>query len=323
MPLISIIIPVYNVEHYLSKCIGSILAQLPFDLEILLVDDGSTDNSANICDKYAKKYSEIKVYHKINGGVGSARNLGLEVAKGKYIVFLDADDWFDINMFEKICQITQIEHPDMIQFGYYRISENDEIISSYQPVVVDKFCLSFEDYAKLSIYQGGMCNFLIKREIIENAHIRFSDNIKYAEDGEFMFKCAYCSKNIYVCSDVFYYYLIRRGSATQIKFTINGINDHLIVLDNLFSFINNYKSTISPFFQKELIKQLTHYLICFSLMKCSRKDFKSITNVYKQFVDKHINDYPQIVCGRFEFRLAYFSMFLFVLLTRVYIRIKK
>jgi len=321
MPLVSFIVPVYNVENYLKKCVDSILKQPIYDWEVLLIDDGSTDNSGKICDEYAQKHPEIKVYHKQNGGVGSARNIGLDAATGRYIFFLDADDWLEEDIFRKISQIIQVKNPDMIQFGFCRITEDGKIMSSFYLVSSDIFCNSFEEYEKLNCYHGGICSFLIKREIIENAHIRFIENIKYAEDGEFIFKCTCLAQNFYVCSDIFYYYLMREGSATQNKFTVNNINDHLIVIDNLLAFIEK-RPNLNPFFPKELVKQLSHYLVCFSLMKCSQKDFKLITNTYKQFVDRHKKKYPQIVCGRFAFRLAYHFMFLFVFLTRIYVKLR-
>lgn len=101
LTLISIIVPVYNVELYLDKCIQSILAQSYPNFELLLIDDGSSDGSKEICDKYAKLDSRIRVFHRINGGVSSARNAGLEKAKGDWIAFIDADDW----VFPNFCRI--------------------------------------------------------------------------------------------------------------------------------------------------------------------------------------------------------------------------
>lgn len=109
IPVISIIVPVYNVEKYLSQCIDSILAQAFIDFELLLVDDGSTDGSGRICDEYANKDARIQVFHKKNGGVSSARNIGLEHAQGEWITFVDSDDWLDL----KYCQILWEEVQDV------------------------------------------------------------------------------------------------------------------------------------------------------------------------------------------------------------------
>ncbi|MEG1313359.1 MAG: glycosyltransferase, partial [Bacilli bacterium] len=101
-PKLSIIVPVYNVDKYINKCIESILAQTFTDFELLLVNDGSLDSSGSICDEYEKKDSRIKVFHKENGGVSSARNLGLENARGEWIAFVDGDDWISPEMYKKL-----------------------------------------------------------------------------------------------------------------------------------------------------------------------------------------------------------------------------
>ena len=124
--MISVIIPVYNVEEYLDDCLTSVLAQTYSNLEILLINDGSTDNSGVICDKYAQTDSRIKVFHKENGGVSSARNIGLENATGQYIAFVDPDDWIEPNMYETI--ITQFEKSDVdaVFCGYWE-NFSDEV----------------------------------------------------------------------------------------------------------------------------------------------------------------------------------------------------
>ena len=108
-PLVSIIIPVYNVEKYLQQCVGSVLAQTYKHLEIVLIDDGSTDQSPRMCDEYAAQYENIYVFHKQNGGASTARNIGLENAKGEYIFFLDSDDWLEPNALETMITTAKSE----------------------------------------------------------------------------------------------------------------------------------------------------------------------------------------------------------------------
>ena len=110
---ISIITPVYNVEKYIHRCIDSILAQTFTDFELLLIDDGSKDNSGKICDEYAKSDKRIRVFHKENGGVSSARNLGVDEAKGEYISFIDPDDWIELNMYEEIFNFVDENNVDV------------------------------------------------------------------------------------------------------------------------------------------------------------------------------------------------------------------
>lgn len=131
MTTISVIVPVYNVEKYLPHCIDSILAQTFTDFEVLLIDDGSTDNSGKICDEYAVKDSRIRVFHKKNGGVSSARNLGLEEAKGDYVIFLDSDDYYtDKNCLNILYNEAIIHHLDIVRGEYQAVDgEGSPILS--------------------------------------------------------------------------------------------------------------------------------------------------------------------------------------------------
>ena len=118
-PLISIIVPIYNVEKYLSRCINSVLSQTFPDFELLLIDDGSTDKSGYICDGYAQKDSRIKVFHIENGGVSAARNYGLDNARGEWITFVDADDWIDKDMYYKLYNEAILSEADIVICDFY------------------------------------------------------------------------------------------------------------------------------------------------------------------------------------------------------------
>ena len=115
-PLVSIIVPVYNAEKTLNKCVDSILNQTFQDWELLLIDDGSTDRSGELCDEYANKDSRVRVFHKINEGVSSARNVGLDNAKGQWITFVDADDWIDKNMYQELYNTAVSSRYRIVQF---------------------------------------------------------------------------------------------------------------------------------------------------------------------------------------------------------------
>lgn len=131
-PRFSILVPVYNVEKYISVCIDSILAQQFTDYEVIIVDDGSTDESPSFCDRYAKKNAErIKVIHKTNGGPFSARREGLKQAKGQYICFLDSDDFFDENILQILDEIIRSTNSDIIAFKWKKVDENGNVINDY------------------------------------------------------------------------------------------------------------------------------------------------------------------------------------------------
>ena len=124
--MISAIVPAYNVEKYLERCVNSILIQTYENFEIILVDDGSKDQSVEICDKFAQEDNRIKVIHKENGGLSSARNAGMKIAEGKYIVFIDSDDDIEPNMFELMLQAAEENKADFVMTDYIRILKNNK-----------------------------------------------------------------------------------------------------------------------------------------------------------------------------------------------------
>lgn len=127
--LVSVIVPVYNVEPFLRQCLDSIIGQTYPNLEIILVDDGSTDNSGRICDEYAEKDQRVIVLHTPNGKQSSARNRGLEIASGRYITFVDSDDWLETTAYEQCLDIIEVkQYPDILMFGYYRNSSDSETV---------------------------------------------------------------------------------------------------------------------------------------------------------------------------------------------------
>ncbi|MBU3127159.1 glycosyltransferase [Clostridium tagluense] len=130
-PLISVIVPVYKVELYLSRCIDSIINQSYKNLEIILVDDGSPDNCGRICDEYANKDNRIKVIHKGNGGLSSARNSGLNVSTGDYIGFVDSDDWIESAMFKSLVELAERENADIVQCGFQEVFNDGTVKRKY------------------------------------------------------------------------------------------------------------------------------------------------------------------------------------------------
>ena len=174
---VSIIIPVYNREEYLDRCISSMINQTFSNIEIILINDGSTDGSADICDSYAKKDSRIIVIHKPNGGVSSARNAGLEIMTGDYLCFCDSDDFFAPEMVEKTLKQILAENADMCTCNNYRNLEKHDRI--YDPISLDlnnfdsgKF---FADYIERlqAPYSASMS--LYNAELVKRYCIRFSD----------------------------------------------------------------------------------------------------------------------------------------------------
>ena len=182
MPKVSVIVPVYKVEQYIRECLDSIKNQTFTDWECLLIDDGSPDDSGRICDEYAAKDCRFKVLHKPNGGVSSARNLGLDKACGEWVMFVDADDVIAPNTIE-VCVRECIENKlDLVQFSFTRIKSfgtND----SEKPAP-----LALEEYIKEQKYNVCVGGSMMRKSIIEEKQIRFDTKLKLAEDQLFIYQ---------------------------------------------------------------------------------------------------------------------------------------
>ena len=199
MDKVTIIIPVYNVEKYLREAINSAINQTYKNLEIILIDDGSTDNSGKICDEYAKLDDRIKVIHKINGGLSDARNAGLDNATGKYIMFLDSDDFFELDAAEKMYNEIEEKDADYVIGNYINVTDEGE---KWERPVFDlekfkPFKLSIYDYKNsFFIMNSGVWNKIFKKEFIDKLNLRFVLGLP-AEDAIFTTYCFMKAEKVY------------------------------------------------------------------------------------------------------------------------------
>lgn len=200
-PTISVIVPVYNTEPYLHRCLDSILAQTFTDFELLLIDDGSTDRSGMICDEYAAKDKRVRVFHKENDGVSSARNVGLDNARGEWVAFVDADDSMTDNALSNI-----ILERDLILFPYFMQKANNRTLVSLEFVSSD----SFEEIKQLLAchIQDGIFKTvwskLFRRKLIGN--LRFNESVKIGEDHLFLLMYLIKVRSIQIMKEPFYIY---------------------------------------------------------------------------------------------------------------------
>lgn len=226
-PIISIIVPVYNREKLLWRMANSIIPQLSEEVELILVDDGSTDSSLQICYEIAKQSSFIKVVHKKNGGVSSARNLGIRTANGEYLSFVDSDDKMELNSYAKILQVVRDFAPDMIDFGWKYISQNGEITENLhhipKNVVLDELFIKDVVIPPLINVQGNKanhiypfsCTKIFKKEIITKNNVYLSENRKVWEDQPFIVSYLRYAKSLYCLNDWFYCYMDTPGSLSR------------------------------------------------------------------------------------------------------------
>ena len=244
-PEISIIVPVYNVEKYLKRCIDSILNQSFTDFELILVDDGSTDNSGKIIDEYAIKDERIKVIHKENGGQGSARNRGLDIAKGNYIGFVDSDDWIHKDMYKCMYQIINEDSTDIVQVGHNTVEKYTKDkrcnINDLNIICIDNIIEKFTDCNSFEILPLIFpVNKLYRRELWKN--LRFPEG-KFAEDLRIIYKIYDITTKYKIIDYNFYNYYMSPNSSTRGEFNIKKLED-LEAWEEMFQFFKNKYSDI-------------------------------------------------------------------------------
>lgn len=293
-PLLTVIIPVYNVEKYLKRCVESVIAQDWKNYEILLVDDGSTDHSPQICDDYVKAYDFISVIHKENGGLSEARNTGISLAKGEYVYFPDSDDWLEPQTFAELGEMLESREFEIVSFNREFVKGEEEIIQS-EPKVTQVFNGkdAFVQMLKHR-YITGFANDKIYRKSLFMDHDILFPRGKYYEDLGTNYKLFLSAKKVYATNQKYYHYLIDNpDSITQSwnekKFRdMFGFYKEVFYSDFVRSRLNQEELRISQLYY---VNGLTHILA--SLYKANlHKKFGEITSEVKQELAKN-----KMTCG--------------------------
>lgn len=220
--MITLAVPVYNMEQYLSRCMDTLLGQTCREFEILLIDDGSTDGSSGLCDGYAAaRPGFVRVIHKENGGLSSARNAGIDAARGEFIVFPDPDDWTEPDYVEKLMTHQRAHDADLVCTGYYVDTE-----STCSPAAMDAPAAGMtgknaQRALILPPQMGGFAwNKLYRLDVIRNNGLRFLDDVGITEDLDFAYRyLAFCENVCFAPSDRTYHYFQRDGAATRSAFS--------------------------------------------------------------------------------------------------------
>lgn len=275
----SVIIPIYKVEKYLRQCVDSVLAQTFKDYEVLLVDDGSPDGCPAICDEYANNDIHIKVIHKPNGGLSDARNAGLDVAQGEYVMFLDSDDWWDDrDALSKIAAKIRESGADITIIGMKKyFSREDRFGDVRAPKKCDKENLTLshaqEQYMRSNIFVACACDKVVRRSLIEKDKQRFVKR-QLSEDIEWCCKLLLKNPHIDVLEEAFYVY--RQQVSTSITANVGTRN------------INCILDVIERYAQKNAPEPLLHFiadqyvLLITNFMRLSRNDQKPLEAEVKQ-----------------------------------------
>jgi len=234
---LSVIVPIYNVQTYLSKCIDSLLVQgmPPEDYEIVLVDDGSTDESGTIADEYAAEHTNIRVIHQPNAGLSEARNTGMKVAQGEYIMFVDSDDYLEPDVLHALVAKMRRDNLDVLRFNYQNVNEQGEV---FEPNKISKPFVDYRDEVCdgctfLNERLGNACyvvQFLLKRELA----LPFTSGI-YFEDVDWTPRMLLQAKRVTSVDTMVYNYLMRFGSITRtadLNKKRKSLNDHILIISN-------------------------------------------------------------------------------------------
>lgn len=244
MAKVSVIIPVYNVEQYLKRCLDSIINQTLKDIEIILVNDGSTDNSLLICEEYAQKDERIKIVTRKNGGLSAARNTGLEHATGDYIGFIDSDDWVDTNFYEKLYNAA-IENDCDITFGdiIRKGEKKHKIRLNIQNIEVAENIYDKINLAR-NVKNPGVWNKIYKKYLFDDG-LRFEEGIYY-EDGEFSIAIINKCHKIASVPNTYYYYFVNPTSIVKSKPTLKKIHDKITTRIKILNYATKNNIKLEP-----------------------------------------------------------------------------
>lgn len=226
-PLISVIVPVFNVENYLKACIDSILKQTYQNIEIILINDGSTDNSANICNEYATNNEIIKVFHKINGGLSSARNMGIEKASGEFLAFIDSDDWIHENMLKTMLESAINSKAEIVSCNIALVDKDDQVklYSNHSIDTVYSKTQALKLLYKNQHLNFSACNKLFKTELFHE--LRFTEGIIF-EDMDLMYRLFNNANQIAYIHNPFYNYRHNSESILGKSFSLNRCDGYYI-----------------------------------------------------------------------------------------------
>ncbi|HHW45908.1 MAG TPA: glycosyltransferase family 2 protein [Clostridiales bacterium] len=293
MPIITVVLPVYNAEKYLEECVDSVINQTFKDIEILLINDGSTDSSADLCDRLAAKDSRIKVYHRPNSGPSITRNLGIDVAAGEYICFIDSDDYLDPPALEFMYNSITLHNADMVMCGFYHdVEQNGTVVYSSTVCTENKIIFSHEEILDVLIELkskhliDSCCNKLYRLSTIRDSGVRMPEGELF-EDTEFNFRLLPFLKKIVISDKCFYHYRQRDFSITK-SFQPLKIDYLTARYNTIYQYISSFENI-----RKELVEFNNFYYIksvfsCFIDLFFPSSDFPTF-NSRREFILKKIN----------------------------------
>lgn len=288
MPKVSVIVPVYNVEPYLKRCVDSLINQTLKDIEIILVDDGSPDNCPQMCDAFAQLDDRIKVVHKQNGGLSSARNAGIDASTGDYIGYIDSDDYAELNMFERLYNCAIQQNVDFVMADYFRVIDGikkkksldirkglytkQDIVNEIFPILIMRECV---DYGPLL----SVCHCLYKSDFIKSNNLYFDEEIKWSEDCIYSAILGYLANSFYYLKDEYVYNYIQNSGSISTSYKSLSWQVYCLMNQKLHAF---FDSKTDFDFSRQLDLHIL-YFACgvLSQLKYSNYNFKQKYAVIK------------------------------------------
>ena len=277
-PLVSVIIPVYNVEKYLEECVNSVLNQTYKNIEIILVDDGSTDSSGTMCDSFAEHHNNIKVYHKSNGGQSTARNMGLEEAQGKYIYFLDSDDIIVPDALEKLCNIAETDSSDVVFFDAESFIDEKPDLNMKQTYVrthkypVQDGIKTFEQMQTFNEYHCVVWGMLLRKSLLVDNSIRFISGVYY-EDMAYTYEVLCRAQTVSQCHEVLYRRRYRENSTMTSKKSKKYFDSSVAVYEYIRDFSLENKLDSYDFAKKYTARNASNVFNNFYMLNKQDKKF--------------------------------------------------
>ena len=317
MPLISVIIPVHNTEKYLPRCINSVLTQTLPDIEILLIDDGSTDGSENLCDDYARTDKRIQAIHTPHCGVSHARNTGLDAAEGKYISFIDSDDWAETDMLATLYGLIRRNRTDLSTCGYRIEDEEGNTVYTVRQTVTCTLgkweaihSLFHDKYYK---YKGNLCDKLYDKKIIDNHRLRFREDLCYNEDRLFIFHYLGHCRSISYTTIPYYHYITRTTSAMG-SFQ-HTYQDKLLTFMDAFDEMTACSQSFPISIRQSLSTDYIRSSLSFFIRYSHHLPLSEIWKRFNKIRKEHIGNLP--LPQKRKYFLSFFRLLFHILVTRL------
>lgn len=309
----SIIIPCYNVEKYISKTLESVFNQTYQNFEIILINDGSKDNTGKILNNYSRKDKRIKVIHKENEGVSVVRNVGIENAIGEYIYFLDGDDLIKNNLLERADEVFKNKKVEIFSFGFNMIYENEKIKRKYSSEKYNNQTMKSKEFLSLFFNKKigqSICSFIVKRELIQEK-IFFTKGLERGEDLEFQIKMLLGNNFVYYDKTPFFKYVSREGSVVQSKVKLN--------IFNFLEVLENFREKVKD---KKLKRGLEYFFITYYFYILKEMAIKGYTEEVYQHAIQILKKYEYILeTLKFEFSKNYMKMKILIILYKLNIKL--